>query len=205
MAPLPGRSLLIQHPRRSLPNDMGIQCASKTKTIPILPFRQEPSNYIANPASSRFHVSRCGVLIWGCVHDFEGAGRWKAYGSACACLFAVVRCRTTICAIHTNKENGPTGFHLIMPLKRDISCSSVHGSGIGSSGMLWSVLAVVSPSGASTTVSVGVSTDSVEGALDDSRGFFLGGITRVLMASYWVRGNYARHRRGSVIRAWRKC
>lgn len=68
--------------------------------------------------------------------------------------------------------------------------------------MLWSVLAVVSPSGA---VSVGVSTDSVEGALDDSRGFFLGGITRVLMASYWVRGNYARHRRGSVILAWRKC
>lgn len=50
-----------------------------------------------------------------------------------------------------------------------------------------SAFAVFPPSVAVTTVSVGVSTDSVEGALDERRGFFLGGIAKTVGVNRWLR------------------
>lgn len=51
-----------------------------------------------------------------------------------------------------------------------------------------SAFAVFPLSVAVTTVSVGVSTDSVEGALDERRGFFLGGIAKTVGVNRWLRG-----------------
>ena len=78
--------------------------------------------------------------------------------------------------------NRPTGFHLIIPLNREISCSSVHGSanvsviGLGSFTGLWVSFAGVALSSAADIVSAGVSADRVDAARDDKRAFFLGGM-----------------------------
>lgn len=69
-------------------------------------------------------------------------------------------------------ENGPTGFHRMRPLNKDISCSSVHGSDV-IIGFVESDLEGVCSGSTGCSVA---SPDGVEAALEDRRGFFLGGI-----------------------------
>ena len=77
--------------------------------------------------------------------------------------------------------NGPTGFHLIMPLNRDISCSSVHASA-ASSGLGPSVFREVGLDSAGCGCSSCASLEIVEAALEERRVFFLGGI----MMRVWI-------------------
>lgn len=69
-------------------------------------------------------------------------------------------------------ENEPTGFHLIMLLKSDISCSSVHASEITLSLPKSAFIRVGISSACSTASPAGV-----DAVLEGWRTFFLGGMT----------------------------
>lgn len=75
-------------------------------------------------------------------------------------------------------KNEPTGFHLIMLLKRDVSCSSVHASDMTLSVTNSAFLGIGEPSSACPTASPA----GVDAALEGWRTFFLGG-----MAENYVR------------------
>lgn len=68
--------------------------------------------------------------------------------------------------------NAPTGFHLIMPLNKDVSCSSVHESDTMAALAASCLIGVCNSSARCSATS----PDGVEVALDGRRGFFLGGI-----------------------------
>lgn len=69
-------------------------------------------------------------------------------------------------------KNEPTGFHLIMLLKSDVSCSSVHTSDMTLSVTNSPFLEVGGPSSACSTASPA----GVDVALEGRRTFFLGGM-----------------------------
>lgn len=84
--------------------------------------------------------------------------------------FIRILVRPQVCAY----EDRPTGFHLIIPLNKEVSCSSVHAS-IGSSVPVCSTLTGVRGSDARGGTS-SASPEGVEAALVERRAFFLGGI-----------------------------
>lgn len=69
-------------------------------------------------------------------------------------------------------ENEPTGFHLIMLLKSDVSCSSVHASDMMFSILKSTFVGIAVPSAAGLTASPG----GIDAALEGWRTFFLGGM-----------------------------
>lgn len=73
----------------------------------------------------------------------------------------------------------PTGFHLIMLLKRDVSCSSVHASDMTLSVTNSAFLGIGDPSSACPTASPA----GVDAALEGWRTFFLGGMAEKLCAN----------------------
>ena len=68
-------------------------------------------------------------------------------------------------------ENEPTGFHLIMLLKSDVSCSSVHASDFTLSAPKSAFVGIGVSSAGSTASPAGV-----DAALEGRRTFFLGGM-----------------------------
>jgi len=80
-----------------------------------------------------------------------------------------MRSRNLLSLVHKNE---PTGFHLIIALKREVSCSSVQRSGRDTSCVSFAPTDV----GGSSAAFSAASPVGLEAALEGTRPFLLGGI-----------------------------
>ncbi len=102
--------------------------------------------------------------------DFSDVQKLLSFENACACLaFAV-----NITSFPPSYENEPTGFHLIIALNKEVSCSSVQGS---DTCLSFAASGSADIANLSIVCSTG-STGGVGAAPDGTRPFLLGGIVQ---------------------------